>query len=128
MNYQNFETSVSFIKNLNNRIIRIQVKKGVVIDKQGIRENRLIYEKILQGEKGLFLTIFNEFNTAGEGVKKEFESINHIENKEAEAFVVNGLSNRIELEFFTKMTKTIYPTAVFNDEKEAMKWLMDFQD
>lgn len=128
MKNRKFETSIAVIEDLGNGLIRVGVKKGKIIDQKGVRENRAAFEQILEGEKGLILTIFNEFNTASKGVKDEFEAQNHIDLKVAEAFVVSGLSNRIELDYFTKMTKTLYPTAVFNDEKEAMKWLLDFQD
>jgi hypothetical protein len=125
---QKYETSVATIEDMGNRLIRVFVKKAAVIDQKGVKESRVIFDKILQGQKGLILTVFSEFNTASKGVKGEFEALNHTGLKAAEAFVVTGLSNRIELEYFTKMTKTIYPTAVFNQEKEAIKRLMEFQD
>lgn len=128
MNQPKFDTSIAIIQLVGHNIIRVQVKKGVVIDQQGLRECREVYREILNGDKGLILTIFDEFNTANRNVKEVFEAKAHIELKAAEAFVVSSLSNRIELDFYTKMTKTVYPTAVFNDEKEAMKWLLDFQD
>lgn len=128
MRNQKFETSLAIIEDLGNGLIRVGVKEEKVIDKEGVKENREVFEQILKGQKGLILTVFNAFNTASKGVKEEFESQAHTDLKAAEAFVVSGLSNRIELDFFIQMTKSIYPTAVFNDEKEAMKWLMDFQD
>lgn len=128
MKNQKFETSLAIIEDLGNGIIRVGVKEGKVIDQEGVKENRAVFEQILKGQKGLILTVFNEFNTASKGVKEEFEVQAHTELKAAEAFVVNGLSNRIELDYYTQMTKSMYPTAVFNHEKEAIKWLMDFQD
>lgn len=128
MNYSRFETSIAFIQSLGDNIIRVQVKKDVLLTQEGVKECRDVYLKILNGKKGLILTVFNEFNTAEQDIKREFEAPSHIELKAAEAFVVSSLSNRIELEFYTKMTKTVYPTAVFSEEKEAMKWLLDFQD
>ena len=67
--------------------------------------------------------LFKSVFVLGSGLAQEQREL-----KAAEAFVVSSLSNRIELEFYTKMTKTVYPTAVFSEEKEAMKWLLDFQD
>lgn len=128
MGNRKFETSTAIIEDLGNGLIRLVVKKAKVIDQESVKENRAVFEQILQGRKGLILTVFNEFNTATKGVKEEFESQHHVDLKAAEAFVLGGLSNRIELDYFTKMTKTLYPTAVFNDEKEAMKWLLDFHD
>lgn len=125
---QKFDTSIASIEDLGRGLIRVRVKKGVVIDEQGIKECRVVYNKVLNGQKGLFLTIFSEFNTAERGVKAEFESGEHTDLKAAEAFVLNNVSNRIELDYYTQMTKTLYPTAVFNDEKEAIKWLLDFHD
>jgi len=117
-----YETSIAYISQIDKGVLKVEVKKNAEINEQGLKENLAIYqETIPQG--GYILSIFNEFNTASTDAKQAFESPNRTALKKGEAFVVSGLSNRIELEYYIKKTKQLYPSEVFEDEKSALAWI-----
>jgi len=123
----NYETSIAYIKHIEDDILRIEVKQNVEINEQGLKENLAIYQKTIPNG-GYLISIFSEFNTASPDAKPAFESPNRTGLKKGEAFVVSGLSNRIELEYYIKKTKQMYPTEVFEDEVSALNWIREIRE
>lgn len=121
-----YETSIAIIEALPDNIIIVRLKEDVKVDNEGLGENLEVYKQLLGDEQGLFLTIFNAFNTADVGVRSTYEAKQRIRMKKAEAFVVLSLSNRIELDYHIQNTKKSYPLSVFKDEKLALDWLKTF--
>tara|TARA_R110000868_G_scaffold327983_2_gene588911 strand:+ start:122 stop:505 length:384 start_codon:yes stop_codon:yes gene_type:complete len=118
-----FETSIAFIQLLEDGIIRVKVKENAIIDQLGLSENLAIYKQILGNKKAKFITLFHALNTADFGIRSDYEAVNRVELKLAEAFVLASLSNRIEVNYHIQNTKKKYPTKLFNDEHSALKWL-----
>lgn len=123
----NYETSIAKIHQIESDILKVEVKENVEIDEQGLKENLAVYQKTIPNG-GYLVSVFSEFNTAGPDVKPVFESPNRTGLKKGEAFVVKGLSNRIELEYYIKRTKQLYPTEVFEDEDSALKWIKELRE
>jgi len=121
-NVGSYETSIAHIHQIEHDILRINVKADVEINEDGLRENLAIYQKTIPNG-GYLISIFSAFNTANPNAKPAFESPNRTALKKAEAFVITGLSNRIELEYYIKRTKRMYPTEVFEDEASALVWI-----
>jgi hypothetical protein len=122
----NYETSIAKIHQIDEDILKVEVLENIEISEQGLKENLAIYQKTIPNG-GYLLTVFNEFNTANPKVKPVFESPNRTGLKKGEAYVVKGLSNRIELEYYIKRTKQIYPSEVFEDEEAALNWLKELR-
>lgn len=117
-----YETAIASIYQIEDDIIKIKVKQEAVIDENGLKENLAVFQQLIPNG-GYFLSIFQETNTANKDVKPSFESPNRTKLKKGEAFVIQGLSNRIELEYYIHRTKQLYPTEVFENEEDALHWL-----
>ena len=124
---EKYETSIAHIHQIDHDILKVQVKENVEIDEKGLKENLAVYQQTIPNG-GYLVSIFTEFNTARPDVKPTFESPNRTGLKKGEAFVVTGLSNRIELEYYIKKTKQMYPTEVFENEEEAIEWIKALRD
>ena len=118
-----YETSISYINKITDDFIRIEVKDKAFIDAKGLMENLEVYKKIIPPSGAYFLTIFKVNNTADKDVKTLFESMERTNLKKGEAFVVAGVGNLIELDFYTSNTKKLYPTETFTYEKDAVDWI-----
>lgn len=117
-----YETSIATIQEIEDQLIKIEVKDNAIIDENGLKENLAVYQKIIPNG-GYFISVFKDSNSASKGAKPSFESPNRTHLKKAEAFVIAGLANRIELEYYIHKTRQIYPTEVFEKEEDALKWL-----
>jgi len=117
------ETSIAYIEHPKPDLIKIRVKKNVSIDHKGLEENLAAFKHFLGTGKAKFLTKFHALNTADVGIRSEYESAQRVQIKLAEAFVIESLSNRIELTYHIKNAKKFYPIKIFNDEMEGLKWL-----
>lgn len=121
-----YETSISVIELIQPDVVRIKTKEGVIINQRGMEENLKVYKEIIPNG-AFFLSVFHISNTTDKSVKSEFESPERIKLKKAEAFVLHGLSNRIELEYHINKTRKLYPTQVFEDEQSALEWFEELR-
>lgn len=120
------ETAISYIRLIDNRIVRVELKEDVAVSSKEMLNNLSVYRELLAGKKGLFLTIIAPFGTLEDGLKTTYEAKQRIDLKEAEAFVVPNLSSRIEVDYLTVGMPQFYPRKLFKVEKEAMGWLKEF--
>lgn len=120
------ETSISTIQKIDDMILRIKVKNNVIIDEKGLKENLEIYQRLLP-DGGYFLILFNDSNTADKTAKIPFEAFDRVKLKKGEAFVIENLAHRIELEYYINKTKKLYPTKVFELEEEAIAFLNELK-
>jgi|GEM_PF-1558589 len=120
------ETSISNILMLDTDVIKITTKRGAIINEKGLIESLEIYKRLVPNG-GYFISVFSESNTADRTAKLPFESSERVQLKKAEAFVVENLANRIELEYYINKTKQMYPTMVFEDEETALDWINEIR-
>lgn len=117
------ETSIAFIEKLAVDLIKVRVKKEVKIDRTGLEENLAAFRYFLGDKKAWFLTRFHALNTADVNARASYEADKRVRFKLGEAFVIESLSNRIELDFHIQKTKTIYPIKIFKEEEDALEWI-----
>lgn len=120
---QPVETSIAKISFVEQDILRVELKEDAVVSKESLNELIETYEVLKISKPMYFLNVLKALNSAEFGIKEIFEEEERMHMKIAEAFVINSLSNRIELGFNIQKTKKHYPTAVFTNEKDALKWL-----
>jgi|SRR5690554_1099230 len=128
MNSEVYETALSYIQLIEGRIVRVELKKDQTIDRDKMLENLAVYKKILDGKKGLFISIVDPYSVPEDGLRSIYEAKQRIEIKEAEAFVVPNLSSRIEVEYLTVEVQKHYPRKLFKTKEEGMLWLRSFID
>ena len=112
---------------IDSDVIHILYLKDSVLDVQDMKEVR-------EGIKVISASKFSDFKTLIE--LEKFVSITHEAKKYAakhspeavaQAYVIDGLSQRILVKFYIKMRRIDKPTKVFESCAEAMKWLNSFK-
>ncbi len=121
------ETRAFFIREQEHGIIRVEKKLGVDLLPSDLDDNDRIYQKLFQGEKRLFLIIYEIDCTSDHTFRKRASLSYRSEFKKAEAMVIKSLSNRIEANFYKKNYDIKHPLQVFTDEITAIEWLLSHQ-
>lgn len=71
----------------------------------------------------------NVFDSMDEGVKQVlYENTKLNEIRKAEAFVVDSLSMRLKLNFYSRVHKPYCPIKIFSNESDAIAWLLSFNE
>jgi hypothetical protein len=118
------ETRISLINRLENGIIRVEMKEGVEVDLAGLKENYEAYQQLI-GKDGdaLFLIIFNTDTKGNSAVWSKLAEAERSALKRAEAVVIKNLDQDIEASQFKKLYEQGHPIKIFEEEKDALKWL-----
>ena len=126
MEAQNFdiETKISFITKLDDDMVRVEVKKNVEPELEDLEENYNAYKKLFKAQKLYFLIVFNEGSNTSLEVRNQFASQNRSSFKIAEAIVVKSMPHKLIANFVLKVQKPEHKMQVFNNEKEALDWLL----
>lgn len=124
------ETRISFIEKLANGIIRVQTKEDIVLKPEDLDENYKAYSTFMdvENDKGLFLVIFASNGESNIESRLKFADPTRNKIKKAEALVVGSLYQRIESNFYKSFAKPKHPVQIFNNEKEAIEWLLSISD
>jgi hypothetical protein len=107
-------------------IVRIKVLEGAQIDVDDLKDRLKIIKKLTDGKRALVLSD----GTAFYHISKEAATF--LAGKEtAEAFIAmalfaTSLANKLIANFFINFNRPLVPVMVFNEEKEALKWLRSF--
>jgi hypothetical protein len=93
-----------------------------------IKEAKLQYQKVLDLTKGAQnqLILINTEKSSVQPTKKAQKFIANLENKKAEAFIVNSLPMRILIRFYAKSVVK-YPVKIFKNREKAIEWLLSFK-
>lgn len=120
------ETEKFVITILENQIIRLETKENVILNVTDLVEIEGIYSDNLKIKEGLFLIVFSK------GLKGDLSSKHHFVGKrlpylkKAEAIVMKEISHKVEADFYLKHKKSDHPIKIFDNEQEAIFWLLLF--
>lgn len=118
------DTRISTIEQLENSIIRVEIKPNIIPMSSDLDENYKVYHEKLRIDKGLFLLVFNAGSESNFEVREKYANSKRAEIKKAEALVITTLSHRIESNFYKRRFKPNHPVKVFTNEKAATDWLL----
>jgi hypothetical protein len=121
------ETNVAVVEKIEDGILRIVFKDHKIIDADSLNTLFEIYRE-LQPEGAYLLGVFNQTHTAEMDIKEILEKKDRLNYKKGEAFVIEGLANRLEVEYLIQKTKKMYATRVFTEEKPALAWLKQLRN
>ena len=118
------ETEKCVITILENGIIRLETKENVTLNENDLIEIENFYTKKLKVEDGLFLIVFSKGLRGDKTTKKRFVEERRQNLKKAEAIVMNNIDHKIEASFYLKQKKANHPIKTFDNEKDAIFWLL----
>lgn len=107
-------------------IIQINIKNDIIISKNDVMEIVDCIEEVSQQKKYPVLIL------AGDYTLPESEARPYIASAEANryticnAFVINGVAQKLMANVFMKIDRPATPTKFFNTENEALNWLKTF--
>jgi hypothetical protein len=113
--------TTTFIREKN--ILQVNLKENSMF---GVSDAMEVIEaaRVLGGGKKLFnLIVAGKGAFIDEEARKYSSSINGCRYKYADAYVLNSIAQKLIANFIIKIQKPPVPTALFNDEETAVKWL-----
>lgn len=123
------KTKVGKISLVKNCIVRVEGNPDIHIELEDMFENDKAFKKILKGKKDApFLVIFGENAGISEEARTYFGNKERSQIKRAEALVTPQLHHKLIAKSHLYFRKPSYPTKIFSNEKEALKWLKQFCD
>ena len=106
-------------------MVRVEVKKNVEPELEDLEENYNAYLKLFDKKKLFFLIVFNVGSSTSLEVRNQFASQKRSSFKIAEAIVVQSMPHKLIANFILKVQKPEHKMQVFNNEKEALDWLLN---
>ena len=108
-------------------IVQLNCGDDVVYEIAMIKENLDCIRKLGNGKKLPVMDVTGKYTSASKDSREFVASAKYsIDCVSAEAFVIKSIAQRIMANFYLKVNKPKVPTAFFNDEKSAVKWLKKF--
>lgn len=121
------ETKVGKISLIKNGIVRVEGNPDIYIELEDMFENDKAFKKLLKGKKNApFLVIFGDNAGISEEARNYFANKERSKIKRAEALVTPQLHHKLIAKSHLYFQKPPYPTKLFANEKEALKWLKQF--
>lgn len=119
--------STSIANNLlrDDGILVVQIREGVEIDIEGVKENFEATLKITNTECLALIDARCIFTSTQEA--RDYTAINASQYRIAKAVLINSLANRIVGNFYINFSKPVVPTRLFTSYHEAIKWLNSFR-
>jgi hypothetical protein len=118
------ETKISYITKLDEDVVRVEVKKDVEPELEDLEENYNAYQSLFANKQLYFLVVFNKGASTSLEVRNKFASKQRSSFKIAEAIVVESMSHKLIANFVLKVQKPTHKMQVFNNETDALKWLL----
>jgi hypothetical protein len=111
-----------------DKIIQVDFKSGYNIAIDDARQIVRTVEKIKDGDKCLFLVVFEEDNTFSKETREYISSDAVSQIIKADAFVIKGLALEILGQGYLRINKPNRPTRLFKSAAIAAMWLMNHLD
>jgi hypothetical protein len=126
MEYKNYdiETKLSYITKLDSDVVRVEVRKDIEAELEDLEENYKAYQSLFTHKKLYFLVVFNKGANTSLEVRNKFASKQRSSFKIAEAIVVESMSHKLIANFVLKVQKPTHRMQVFNNEPDALNWLL----
>lgn len=105
---------------LEPQIIKVCMTDGIDIELKDAQEMIHAASQLANGKT--YVTLFDASKTGT--ISKEARDAFAVSPKRiAAAILTDSLANKLVGNFFIKSHKPLYPTRIFSNEKEALKWL-----
>lgn len=122
------EFSLGSIHRDDEGIVWMKFKKDTQFDKDHLDELFILWEKVTQGKKCLFVI---DLRTSYASIPVNFLQQMSLDPragkwKKAEAILIDSLSLRLMANFYKKLDSNPIPIEVFTMEENAIKWLRQF--
>lgn len=121
------ETKIGKISLMKNGIVRVEGNPDIHIELEDMFENDKAFKKLLPKKKDApFLVIFGDNASISEEAKHYFANKERSKIKRAEALVTPQLHHKLIAKSHLYFQKPTYPTKIFTNERDAIKWLKQF--
>ncbi|PCJ84919.1 MAG: hypothetical protein COA57_08350 [Flavobacteriales bacterium] len=124
---EKIETTTTFVWIRNDGIICVQVKDNAEVELEDSIQTFEVVKKLAGEGKKPVLVLTGIGGTITPEVREFSSSERASEPTLAEAIVVKSLAHRIIVNFIINFNKPARPIKLFNDEKEAVKWLKEME-
>jgi hypothetical protein len=104
-------------------LVRICIHRDAELEKEDMVNIVKAKFSLTGDKKHIVLFIPGTDSTISEEARKISASVEHNRNAIAKAILVSAMHQRIIGNFFIKFNRPPVPTAVFDNEKEALEWL-----
>lgn len=119
-----FKTRTANISLEKEGYIKVSILSGSVIDVEDALDNLLVIKNLSGGKKMLKLVDargkWSMTSEAKKVSKKNFSP----ENTLARAYLIDSFLTKLLFNFFKSLSRPSIPEDFFNDEKEAVDWLL----
>ncbi len=119
-----FTTRTANISLEKEGYIKISILPGSVIDVEDALDNLLVIKNLSAGKKMLKLFDARGKWSMTSAAKKVSEKNSSPENTLARAYIIDSFLTKIMFNFFRSFSSPDVPEDFFNDETEAIAWLL----
>lgn len=109
----------------NEGILYVEILEYADLDEFTLKEQFEARKKLV-GDRDFTVLVDARKNHNATREGREFMAKNHKPNRKAMAIMTNNLAIKLIVNFYIKINKPKTPTKLFNDIKEAEKWLKTF--
>jgi plasmid stability protein len=107
--------------------IKISILPDTIIDTEDALDNLLVIKNLSEGKKMLKLVdARGNWSMTSEAKKVSKKNVSP-ENTIARAYVIDSFLTKVMFNFLRSFNKPNTPEDFFNDEKEAIDWLLSFK-
>ena len=118
------ETNSAYISKIDDDTLKVVFKPNAILKKGEYQEMYEHYQSILGKKTEMkFLVIVQEGFKMEEQYLKFFKKDYRVDFKKAEAFILLNPSSRMFFKVGIHVIPNKYPAKLFDNEKEALKWL-----
>ncbi len=104
--------------------LKISILPGSVIDTEDALDNLLVIKNLSEGKKMLKLVDARGKWSITSGAKKVSKKNTSPENTIARAYIIDSFLTKVMFNFIRSFNKPRVPEDFFNNEKEAVDWLL----
>jgi hypothetical protein len=114
----------SRVQLLSNHIVRVEIAGDIVIGVNECREMNNAIGELTEGRPTLVLMVPNNTTHFAPGSRDFSASPEGLQFTIADAMVVNNLGQKLLVSFYLKFNKPQKPSKAFNNEAQAIDWLL----
>ena len=126
---KNIKFEYANVQLLDIGIIRIEMLGGCIIDLEECVQINIAEGELLNGQlvSGLVLMLADSTTQFTSDARDFSASKEGLRFSIAEAMVVKNLAQRLIVSFYLKFNKPAVPSKAFDNEEDAIKWLLTFK-
>lgn len=111
-----------------NKIIHSDYKDNTAVTYDSAREELEICRKFKLNKRALSVVNMSPVKSVSKEARNFYASEEFADCYEAVALITRTTISRVIGNFFLGINKPIFPVKLFNEEEDAIKWLLSFRD